>query len=58
MTVEEIAKKLSEHNYLKLREQPGIDTTFRFEEYWTRNKEYFIKQAGTYIEVKESLETK
>jgi hypothetical protein len=42
MTTEEIAKKLREQH------EKGTDTTFSFEKYWVRNKEYFVKQAEIY----------
>lgn len=59
MNVEEIAKKLCKHNYLKLCDvNLGMNTTYSFEKYWETNKEYFIQRAKIYLDVKECLETK
>ena len=59
MNVEEIAKKICEHNYLKLCDtNPGMNTTYSFKKYWETNKEYFIHRAKIYLEVKNCLEAK
>jgi len=60
MNTEEIAQKLCENAYLKLLEEfeKQINTSFSIEEYWERNKDYFIRQAEVYSEVNECLEEK
>jgi hypothetical protein len=57
MTVGEIAKKLCEHAYLKQCEDGEEGEAYSFEEYWERNKNYFIGKAAIYLEVKEFLAT-
>jgi hypothetical protein len=58
MSVEEIAKKVSEKTYLKLCKARGSETNseYSFEQYWERNKEYFTQHAKIYLEVKECME--
>ncbi len=60
MNVEEIAKRLCEDAYSKHCEnsQKGMTEAFSFEEYWERNKDYFIERARIYLEVKACLEAK
>lgn len=58
MTAEEIARKLSEHNYLRLCkkcEEEAIKA-FSAEQYWEMNKEYFKNRAKIYLEVKDCLD--
>ena len=59
MTIEEMARKLCEHNYIKLCDgTPGKNAAYSLEAYWERNKKYFIEQVEIYLEVKKSLEAK
>jgi len=59
MTTEEIARKLCEHGYLKLCDATwGKNEGYSVEEYWKRNKKYFIEQASIYLDVKECIEVK
>jgi hypothetical protein len=59
MTTDQIARKLCEHNYSKLcDETTGKDNDYSLEEYWERNKKYFIERVEIYLEVKECLEAK
>jgi hypothetical protein len=53
MTVAEIARKLCEHWFIKLAKS---ETSYAVENYWERNKEYFMQRAKIYLEVKGSLE--
>lgn len=60
MTTQEIARKICDHAYRKMCEQlckvPTPDRKYSLEEYWERNKDYFIMQAEIYLEVKACLE--
>jgi hypothetical protein len=60
MTTEEIAKMVCEKTYLKLCEQceAGAIPGYSYEQYWEKNKEYFIERAKIYFEVKKCLEAK
>jgi hypothetical protein len=59
MTTEEIARKLCEHRYLRLCDATeGKNKEYPLEEYWERNKKYFIERAEIYLEVKECLEAR
>ncbi len=58
MTPEEIAKIICEHTYSGQcnAHEKAAGTMFTFDEYWERNKKYFIDRAKIYLEVKECLE--
>jgi len=60
MTIEEIAKKVCKNTHLKLCQQceEGATPGYSFEQYWEKNKEYFVERAKIYLEVKECLEVK
>ncbi len=52
MNLEQVAEKLSAHMYSRLKKSEG---SFSYEEYWNRNRDYFLDQARLYLRVKESL---
>jgi hypothetical protein len=60
MTAEEIARKLAERDYAKLcgnaRSKKESELLHSPEDYWERNKNYFIERAKIYLEVRECLE--
>jgi hypothetical protein len=56
MTSEEIAKKLSEYSYEELGNSNLL--YYSYEDYWEKNRRYFVVQAEIYLRVKECLETK
>ena len=56
MTSEEIARKLSEYSYKELGNSNLL--YYSYEDYWEKNRRYFVVQAEIYLRVKECLETK
>ncbi len=59
VTVEDIARKLSESAHLELckntRSKKESELLYSHEDYWKRNKKYFIERARIYLAVKEYL---
>jgi hypothetical protein len=54
ITSEEIARKLSEYSYNELGNSNLL--YYSYEDYWEKNKRYFVVQAEIYLRVKECLE--
>jgi hypothetical protein len=54
MTSEEIARKLSEYSYNELGDSSLLYCSY--EDYWEKNRQYFVVQAEIYLRVKERLE--
>lgn len=54
MTSEEIAKKLSEYFYKEMGNSNLL--YYSYEDYWEKNRQYFVVQAEIYLKVKECLE--
>ena len=48
MTIEEIAKRVSAHMYSNFKES---ERPYSYEDYWERNKQYFLAQARTYLQM-------
>ncbi len=57
VTVEEIARILCERSYCELRGQPEKSgSLYPPEKYWEVNKDYFLREAKTYLEVRECMD--
>jgi len=56
MTSEEIAKKLSQYSYKEMGNSNLL--YYSYENYWEKNKNYFVVQAEIYLRVKKCLQTK
>ena len=56
MTPEKIARKLCEYSYKELGNSNPL--YYSYEDYWQKNRTYFVVQAEIYLKVKECLETK
>jgi hypothetical protein len=54
MNSEEIARKLSEYSYKELGDSNLL--YYSYEDYWEKNRQYFVVQAEIYLRVKERLE--
>jgi hypothetical protein len=56
MTLEEIAKKLSQYSYKEMGNSNLL--YYSYEDYWEKNRNYFVVQAEIYLRVKKCLQTK